>query len=137
MPGLKCRPVSRRQALLWLAGSLAPQAVSARETRNEPRATVHAQVVPGYRMEFPRDHGSHPDFRLEWWYVTGWLASRGDSHLGFQITLFRARPDLKEENPSAFAPREIIIAHAAISDPARGSLVHAQRAARSGFELAG
>lgn len=88
-------------------------------------------------MEFPRDHGSHPDFRIEWWYVTGWLASGSASQLGFQVTFFRAKPDLKRENPSAFAPRQIIIAHAALSDPARGGLVHAQRAARSGFELAG
>jgi predicted secreted hydrolase len=47
------------------------------------------------------------------------------------------RPDLKHDNPSLFAPRQILIAHAAISDPARGRLLHAQRAARAGFELAG
>jgi predicted secreted hydrolase len=85
-------------------------------------------------MQFPRDEGSHPDFRIEWWYVTGWL---DPGPLGFQITFFRARPDLKHDNPSAFSPRQIIIAHAAISDPARGSLIHSQLAARAGFELAG
>ena len=33
----------------------------------------YAQVRPGAALSFPRDHGSHPDFRTEWWYVTGWV----------------------------------------------------------------
>jgi predicted secreted hydrolase len=119
--------------LLGLAGAFAPAGI-ARGTRDEPRATPYAQVVPGYRLRFPEDHGSHPDFRIEWWYVTGWL---DPGPLGFQITFFRARPQLKHDNPSAFAPRQIIIAHAAISDPADSRLMHAQVAARAGFELAG
>ncbi len=88
-------------------------------------------------MQFPRDEGSHPDFRIEWWYLTGWLDDENRKPLGFQITFFRVRPELKHDNPSAFSPRQMIIAHAAISDPARGSLIHEQRAARAGFELAG
>jgi predicted secreted hydrolase len=87
-------------------------------------------------MRFPRDEGSHPEFRLEWWYVTGWLDA-ATRPLGFQITFFRVRPDVKHENPSAFAPRQILVAHAALSDPAQGRLVSAQRAARQGFGLAG
>jgi len=92
-------------------------------------------VVPGYALRFPHDEGSHPDFRIEWWYLTGWL-NAATRPLGFQITFFRARPDLKHDNPSAFTPRQILIAHAALSDPALGRLVHAQRAARAGFALA-
>jgi predicted secreted hydrolase len=88
-------------------------------------------------MQFPRDEGSHPDFRIEWWYLTGWLDDENRRSLGFQITFFRVRPDLKHDNPSAFTPRHMMIAHAAVSDPAHGRLVHAQRAARAGFELAG
>jgi predicted secreted hydrolase len=87
-------------------------------------------------MQFPRDEGSHPDFRIEWWYVTGWLDD-ATRPLGFQITFFRARPEPKHENPSAFSPRQIVIAHAALSDPSRGRLIHSQRAARAGFKLAG
>ena len=93
-------------------------------------------MVPGYKMRFPHDEGSHPEFRLEWWYITGWLNEPAQP-LGFQITFFSARPELKQENPSAFAPRQILFAHAALSDPARGRLLHAQRAARAGFSLAG
>ena len=98
--------------------------------------TPFARVVPGYRLQFPRDEGSHPDFRIEWWYITGWL-NEPARPLGFQITFFRARPSLKHDNPSAFNPRQIMVAHAALSDPSHGRLLHAQRAARDGFALAG
>jgi predicted secreted hydrolase len=87
-------------------------------------------------MIFPADYGSHPDFRTEWWYITGWLTTHGGESLGFQVTFFRARPDLAGDNPSAFTPRQLIIAHAAISDPRRGRLWQDQRIARAGFDLA-
>jgi predicted secreted hydrolase len=90
-------------------------------------------VTPGRAFAFPRDDGAHPEFRTEWWYVTGWL---GDA-MGFQVTFFRARPDEETENPSAFAPRQILFAHAALSDPRRGRLVHDERASRAGLGLAG
>jgi predicted secreted hydrolase len=89
-------------------------------------------VKPNPKLVFPRDHGAHPEFRVEWWYVTGWL----EGPLGFQITFFRARPVEASDNPSAFNPRQILFAHAALSDPKRGRLVHDQRAARAGFSLA-
>jgi predicted secreted hydrolase len=89
-------------------------------------------VVPGYRFSFPRDHGAHPEFRVEWWYLTGWL----NDQKGFQITFFRARPEEESDNPSRFNPRQILFAHAALSDPKRGRLLHDQRAARAGFSLA-
>ncbi|HZM36629.1 MAG TPA: lipocalin-like domain-containing protein [Burkholderiales bacterium] len=90
-------------------------------------------VVPGKSLEFPRDHGAHPAHRIEWWYVTGWL---GDA-MGFQVTFFRARPEEQSDNPSSFNPRQVLFAHAALSDPARGRLVHAENAARAGLSLAG
>lgn len=95
-----------------------------------------AQVVPGYAMQFPRDHGSHPAFRTEWWYATGWLRAASGAPLGFQITFFRSRQAVADVNPSTFAPRQILIAHAAISDPAYGRLRKDQRIARAGFALA-
>src|SRR6185436_2800282 len=93
---------------------------------------VYPRVTPGKSFVFPRDHGAHPEFRTEWWYVTGWL----DGPLGFQITFFRARPEEQSNNPSSFNPRQIILAHAALADPKRGELLTDQRAARAGFSLA-
>jgi predicted secreted hydrolase len=89
-------------------------------------------VKPRPTFSFPRDHGAHPDFRTEWWYVTGWL----DGAVGFQVTFFRFRPDGDEANPSAFNPRRVLVAHAALADPKRGRLLHEERAARAGFSLA-
>ncbi|MDA8108346.1 MAG: carotenoid 1,2-hydratase [Betaproteobacteria bacterium] len=97
----------------------------------------YPEVVPGVRLVFPRDHGAHPAFRTEWWYVTGWLATAGRAPLGFQVTFFRSRTPWKTDNPSDFTPRQVLFAHAALSDPAYGRLRHAERAAREALGLAG
>jgi predicted secreted hydrolase len=91
---------------------------------------------PGIPLVFPEDHGAHPDFRTEWWYVTGWLKTPDGRDLGFQVTFFRSRPPGDGDNPSAFAPKQILFAHAALSDPAVGHLLHGERAAREGFGIA-
>jgi predicted secreted hydrolase len=95
----------------------------------------YPDVTPNPRFIFPRDHGAHPEYRVEWWYVTGWLESLSGP-VGFQITFFRARPEEASDNPSKFNPGQILFAHAALSDPKRGRLAHDQRAARAGFSLA-
>ena len=40
-------------------------------------------------FEFPRDHGPHPAFRHEWWYVTGHLDAASGEQFGFELTFFR------------------------------------------------
>lgn len=97
---------------------------------------VFAPVTPGRALSFPRDYGAHPDFRTEWWYVTGWLQQADGKPLGFQVTFFRSRTEHDTANPSAFAPHQLVIGHAALSDPAVGRLLHDQRSAREGFGLA-
>jgi len=94
-------------------------------------------VTPGHRFDFPRDHGAHPDFRQEWWYLTGWLKTARGEDLGFQVTFFRSRLNFENSNPSAFTPRQVILAHAALSDPRHGRLRHDERAARVALNLAG
>lgn len=93
-------------------------------------------VMPGHTLNFPHDRGAHPDFRTEWWYVTGWLTTPDNKPLGFQITFFRSATDHDRDNPSKFAPAQLIIAHAALSDPAIGKLQHDQKIARAGMGLA-
>ena len=100
-------------------------------------AVAFAPVLPGRRLVFPDDHGAHPAFRTEWWYATGWLSLPDGSPLGFQTTFFRVRTGVGEDNPSAFAPRQLILAHAAIADPGRQQLRHDERSARAGFGRAG
>ncbi|HEY4973286.1 MAG TPA: carotenoid 1,2-hydratase [Steroidobacteraceae bacterium] len=101
-----------------------------------PSGPPPASVVPGYALEFPRDYGSHPQFGVEWWYLTGWLETGKHERLGFQVTFFRSRQAIADANPSAFAPRELLIAHCAISDPGRGRLWQDQRIRRAGLGLA-
>ncbi|MEN3355189.1 MAG: hypothetical protein V7640_3347, partial [Betaproteobacteria bacterium] len=112
-------------ALPFLPSSLSRAAVERgverpRLTPDASRLTQYAQVVPGYRLRFPQDEGSHPAFRTEWWYITGWLDTPARAARGFQITFFRTRPAIDENNPSTFTPRQIIIAHAALSDVSHG-----------------
>ncbi len=98
---------------------------------------VFPAVTPGYRFEFPRDHGAHEKYRQEWWYVTGWLKTERGDDVGFQITFFRTKLNLESENPSNFTPRQLVLAHAALSDPRHGRLRHDERAARTALGLAG
>ena len=93
-------------------------------------------VRPGPAFVFPRDHGAHPAFRTEWWYVTGTLRTADGRPLGFQVTFFRTRPRVAAEG-GRFAAGQVLFAHAALSDPALGHLLHGERAARAGFGLAG
>ncbi|MEO8378116.1 MAG: lipocalin-like domain-containing protein [Acidobacteriota bacterium] len=46
-------------------------------------------AVPGYEFAFPRDHGSHPEYRTEWWYYTGHLRTESGKRYGFELTFFR------------------------------------------------
>jgi predicted secreted hydrolase len=49
-------------------------------------ADGYATVTAGERLTFPADYGSHPEFRTEWWYITGWLTTERGETLGFQVT---------------------------------------------------
>ncbi|MEP6657812.1 MAG: lipocalin-like domain-containing protein, partial [Betaproteobacteria bacterium] len=90
----------------------------------------------GRPLEFPRDFGSHPAFRTEWWYITGWLQRADGPPFGVQVTFFRHRPHIGEDSSSRFAPTQLLFAHAAVADPRWGRLRFDQRAARAGFGLA-
>lgn len=118
----------RRALLLGTAAVLLPAGSG---------AATYPVVTPGHPLAFPRDHGAHPQFRTEWWYVTGWTHDPAGNPIGIQVTFFRTRPGLQEDNPSRFAPTQLLFAHAAIADPRLGRLRHDQRAARAGFDLAG
>lgn len=93
-------------------------------------------VTPDVRLRFPQDEGSHPAYRIEWWYVTGQVRDGAGREQGFQVTFFRVRTGLGENNPSRFAPTQVLFAHAAVADPRHRKLRHAERSARAGFGLA-
>lgn len=101
------------------------------------QASDFTPVIEGRRLVFPADIGAHPDYRTEWWYITGWLTDEAGAERGFQVTFFRVATGIGADNPSRFAPRQLILAHAAIADPATGHLLHAERAERGLEPLAG
>jgi predicted secreted hydrolase len=73
-----------------------------------------AAVVPGRTFAFPADHGPHPEFRIEWWYVTANLADISGTAYGAQWTLFRQAiaPDGPQEG---WANQQIWMGHAAVT----------------------
>lgn len=102
-------------------------------------APVFEPVTPlpaGQSLRLPHDFGAHPAFKTEWWYATGWVTTAGGQQLGYQVTFFRSATGSDPANPSAFAPKQLIIGHAALSDPKLGKLLHDERSARQGFDLA-
>ncbi|MCC2634731.1 MAG: secreted hydrolase-like protein [Ramlibacter sp.] len=94
-----------------------------------------AGALPPRRITFPADHGAHPELRTEWWYITGHAESGGRS-FGFQVTFFRTRVDATQGMQSAFAAKQLLFAHAAITDVEGRKLWHDQRIARAGFGIA-
>jgi predicted secreted hydrolase len=96
----------------------------------------NAHALPERPLIFPRDHGAHSDSRTEWWYITGHATSAGGREWGFQVTFFRSRVPGTQEMRSAFAAKQLIFAHCALTDVRGKKLRHDQRIARQGFGIA-
>jgi predicted secreted hydrolase len=119
--------MKRRHWLHLAAATLVPAASSAPSRAAE---AVAGGIRRGRVLKFPRDHGAHPETRTEWWYATGWLGSFEAPTHGFQVTFFRSRTGLAAEVPGRFAPRQLLFAHAALTDLSAGSHRHADRIVR-------
>ncbi|MGD8600162.1 MAG: lipocalin-like domain-containing protein [Gemmatimonadota bacterium] len=89
-------------------------------------------------FDFPADHGPHPDFRTEWWYVTGNLESEAGRDFGFQFTIFRnaLAPDASA-SPSAWSTRQAYMGHFTVTDVQDGRFHAFERFARGAAGLAG
>jgi predicted secreted hydrolase len=98
-----------------------------------------ADVFPGRRFTFPRDHGEHPEFKTEWWYFTGNLSDEVGQRFGYQITLFRIGLATNERmnNPSQWSADSILMGHFALSDVGSQEFYSYERFARRSLGLAG
>jgi predicted secreted hydrolase len=125
-------------ALFWRAPAPVPRpAVSVSAVLSGGDSAGYARAQGPRRFQFPDDHGPHPAFRSEWWYLTGNLRA-GARRFGYQLTFFRQA--LAPEQPardSAWASRQVYMAHLAVSDGEGRRFVSAQRLARTGLGLAG
>ncbi len=93
---------------------------------------------PGHTFAFPRDHGAHPDYRIEWWYVTGHLFTAEKERYGFQATFFRRAGLTKDPQPAveSFGSAPVYLAHMALLDSKSGRFLHQERINRSGWDAA-
>ncbi|MEM9811824.1 MAG: lipocalin-like domain-containing protein [Pseudomonadota bacterium] len=130
---LRTSPMTRRQSLGGIATLLAAPALGQGYAGLGTEAAEFAQVLPETRLSFPADHGPHPDFRIEWWYITANIVA-DDEPMGLQWTLFRqARaPSGRDEG---WASRQTWMGHAAVTT--RTSHHVAEAFARGGIGQAG
>lgn len=96
------------------------------------------RIRPGLELAFPRDHGAHPEYAIEWWYLTGNLESDAGRRFGFQFTVFRTAtsPVPAEAGESPDRARQILAGHLAVTDVDSGRTVFAERLRRAGGALA-
>ena len=94
---------------------------------------------PGYVYAFPRDHGSHDDYGLEWWYFTGHLYDQSARRFGYEVTFFRkAINDVRvREHPSRWALRHLYFAHLALTDVEGATFSFSEKLSRAAFGKAG
>ena len=103
-----------------------------------------AVARPGYRFDFPRDHGSHPAFRTEWWYFTGHLWNLDSKRrFGYQLTFFRQAtplsrntagdPEVRPGGSSAWRSDQIFLAHATLTDEMGKRFLVSERLNRAGL----
>jgi len=113
----------------WFAALLAISALTlgaSYEYATEPR-----------RFQFPRDHASHPEYRVEWWYYTG-NVSAGRREFGYQLTFFRVGIDPAwRASESAWAPHDVLFAHWALSDASGPRFRFHEQIARPALGMAG
>lgn len=124
---------------------------AARDVTGSPRLpALLGAADPGFaraleprRFAFPADHGPHPDYRNEWWYVTGNLDAATGERFGFELTIFRfalaagTGPAPVADTASAWRTRQVYVAHFAITDVAGRRFLAAERFARGALGLAG
>jgi predicted secreted hydrolase len=129
-------------ALLLLACDVQPPATAPTVRVDEAMGTLpdpgFARAFEPRQFQFPQDHGAHPDFATEWWYLTGNLFTDNGRRFGYQLTLFRVglRPG-EAAKDSNWRSNQVYMGHLAISDIAGTRHYSAERFARAAAGLAG
>ncbi len=97
------------------------------------------QALPGYAYAFPRDHGSHENHGLEWWYVTGHVYDGSARRFGYDVTFFRKTIDDPRvtQHPSQWALGQVYAAHFALTDVEGGTFQFSEKVSRAAFGKAG
>jgi len=119
------------QSALSCAAGYSPMAIWAANTSSTSTSTPADIPLARKALQFPRDAGAHPDFKTEWWYLTGFAnVGTAQAALGFQVTFFRSRVEATQAMQSPLAAKQLLFAHAAVTDVQGKKLWHDQRIAR-------
>lgn len=89
---------------------------------------------PNTELKFPRSHASHPDFRIEWWYLTGHLFSEEGRRFGYQATFFRTALQPEASTEEAFGNNQLYLAHMALTDATSQVFYFDSKLAREGWD---
>lgn len=113
-------------------------ALAVEDEGTAPSLEGFVRVTEPLPVEFPRDHGPHPEYRLEWWYYVGNLVTAEGRRFGYQLTFFRnAITPTAAERASNWGTNQVYMAHFALSD-IEADEFHAQdRYTRGAADLAG
>jgi predicted secreted hydrolase len=98
------------------------------------------------KFNFPRDHGAHPGFRQEWWYLSGNVQSLEGHRFGYELTFFRVALNSREDLVGSSGPKvktsswranNIYMAHFAVTDIDNNKFYYAEKFSRDALGLAG
>lgn len=120
-----------------LLAVLAPLAAPRAQEAAAPGAAWE-RVLPGRALAWPDDHGAHPAFQSEWWYLTAQLEDAAGRRYGAQLTFFRRGLDARASAPgdAPLRARQVLAGHLALADLGAGRMRFAQRLRRVGSPLA-
>lgn len=129
----------------WNSRQSPPPATEIVALQSAQGAEGFARVTEPRAMQFPLDHGAHPDFQTEWWYYTGNLTATDGREYGYQLTFFRrgitpgdqvsTAADAKQV--SDWRTNQIYFAHFALTDASRDRHDQAEIFSRGAAGLAG
>lgn len=95
------------------------------------------QVDAMHKLQFPQDHGAHPDYSTEWWYFVGHLRGERGQTFGFELTFFRVGIDPAAKSPSHWRHHSLYLTHFALTDDQNQTFYHDERTNRGAFNQAG
>jgi predicted secreted hydrolase len=117
-----------------------PEVVRAPIVGTAPAVPGFARAAPDRPLQFPADHGAHPDYQTEWWYYTGNLEDAAGRVFGYQLTFFRRalRPPAElSARSSPWAANQIYMAHLTLTDVDADRQHQFERFSRGSAGLAG
>ncbi len=144
---MKLRTLLILLAVLLVGGAVLSTFLPLGQTAKPARVIAAPQAIGNFAradgprpLQFPRDHGPHPDFQTEWWYYTGNLTAADGARYGYQLTFFRralVAPDQRAVRSSDWAADQVYMAHFTLTDAGSNRFRYFERLERGAAGLSG